>query len=801
MLKNYFKTAWRNFWKHRTTGFINITGLSVGMAAAVLIFIWVHNEFSFDADQPGAENIYRITNHLAIDKNETWVWEGSTYQIGVEAKKVMPEVEAVTRVLPFTFAPMYLNINNEFFAEKNAAYVDESWFDTFSTGFISGNDIAFNKNPFSIILSESKAKKYFANQDPIGKTIRIDSANYQVQAVVKDAPANSSFRFDVFIPIAARQTEPQEKKNDLEWSNFSYITFLKLKPGTNIKHAANNLTNVIKPHRDKDDNLTITLRNLSTMHFENDLQNSGIIHGDKKVVYIFVVLGVLLLVIACINYVNLTTARASLRAKEVSIKKIVGAGRAHLFKQFIAESAVVSLLALVLTVVVISAALPAFNGFTERSFSLSNNSVYLWAILFGTLLITIILNSIYPALLLSSFKPLSVFRGGSVLKMKDSSLRKGLVVMQFTFSIFLIIGVITIYRQLAFVQSQNPGYNRSQIMSFSLSWKLLKGKNDDQKAAIKNVLKQQLSQQPAVEAASLIGLGSIQSNDSYSSGGADWDGRAKDFNPTISYFNVDDDYTKLVKLNFSAGRWFLPGKVDDRNVILNETAVRQLNLHKPYIGQRFVAQGDTGIVIGVVKDFNFRSMREKISPAAFKLDKSWASNYLVKIAPHKQAEAISRIEKLWKQTFPNQPFAYEFLDQEFDKIYREDAKASTLMSGFAVVAVIISCLGLFGLAAFTAERRGKEIGIRKVLGATVSGLVSLLSTEFVVLVLVALVIATPLAYWLMNIWLQNFAYRISQQWWVFVAAGAVAVFIAFITVGLQTVKAAIANPVKSLRSE
>ncbi|RFZ94191.1 hypothetical protein D0C36_01135 [Mucilaginibacter conchicola] len=801
MLKNYFKTAWRNFWKHRSTGFINIAGLSVGMAAAVLIFIWVHNELSFDADEPGAENIYRITNHLAISKNETWVWESSPYQMGVEAKKVMPEVEAVTRVLPYHWLPMYLNINNEFFAETNAAFVDESWFDVFKGRFVSGNAIAFNKNPFSIILSETKAKKYFANQDPIGKTIRIDSADYQVQAVVKDAPANSSFRFDVFVPIAARQSDPQEKKNDSGWGNFSYITFIKLKPGTNIKHAAANLKSIIKPHRDKEDNLSVSLRNLTTLHFENDLQNSGLIHGDKKVVYIFVVLGILLLVIACINYVNLTTARASLRAKEVSIKKIVGAGRKHLFNQFVAESAVVSILALVLTVILISVALPSFNSFTDRNFSLTTGSVYLWAIMIGTLLVTIVLNSIYPALLLSSFKPLSVFRGGSVLKMKDTSLRKGLVVLQFTFSIFLIIGVITIYRQLTFVQSQNPGYDRSQVMSFNISWKLLRGLKDEQQAAIKSALKQSLLQQSSVEAVSLVGLGSIQANDSYSSGTADWDGRPKDFNPSISFFNVDGDYAKLVKLNFITGRWFLPGKADKHNVILNETAARQFNLHKPYVGQRFLAQGETGVVIGVVKDFSFQSMHNKISPAIFKLEEFWSYNYLVKVAPHKQADAINRIEKLWKQTFPGQPFNYQFLDEEFNKIYREDAKASTLMSGFAMVAVVISCLGLFGLAAFTAERRGKEIGIRKVLGASVSGLVSLLSIEFIVLVLVALVIAAPLAYWLMNLWLQNFAYRISIQWWVFVAAGLIAVLIAFVTVGLQTVKAAIANPVKSLRSE
>ncbi|HEK20195.1 MULTISPECIES: ABC transporter permease [unclassified Mucilaginibacter] len=801
MLKNYFKTAWRTFWKHRSTGLINIAGLSVGMAAAVLIFIWVHNEFTFDNDQPDAENIYRITSHLAIDKNETWVWESSPYQLGLEAKKTMPEVMAVTRVLPVSWSPIDLYINNEFFREKHAAYVDESWFNVFKGNFVSGNAIAFNNNPFSIILSESKAKKYFANQDPIGKTIRIDSANYQVQAVIKDAPANSSFKFDLFIPVAARQADAEQKNSDMGWGNFSYITFIKFKPQTNIKYASENLKSIIKPHRDKKDNLNITLRNLKEMHFESDLQNSGLVHADKKVVYIFVILGALLLIIACINYVNLTTARASLRAKEVSVKKILGAGRGHLFKQFVAESAVISLLALILTVIIVSVALPSFNSFTNRNFSLTTSSAYLWIIIIGTLLITIVLNSIYPALLLSSFKPLSAFRGGTVMKIKDTSLRKGLVVVQFTFSIFLIIGVITIYKQLSFVQSQNPGYDRSQIMSFDISWKLLKGIKDEQQTAVKSALKQSILHEPSVDAASLVGMESIQSNGSFSSGSADWEGRPKDFNPSITYFNVDGDYTRLVALKFASGRWFLPGSADRRNVIINETAARQFNIHKPYVGQRFIAQGDTGVVIGVVKDFNFQSMHAKITPVVFKLDQQWSSNYLVKVAPHKQAQAIARIESIWKQNFPGQPFSYQFLDQEFDKIYREDAKASTLMSGFAIVAIIISCLGLFGLAAFTAEQRGKEIGIRKVLGASIASLVSLLSVEFIVLVIIALIIAAPLAYWLMNLWLQNFAYRISLQWWIFIAAGFVAVLIAFATVGLQTIKAAMANPVKSLRSE
>ncbi|MFD0765089.1 ABC transporter permease [Mucilaginibacter lutimaris] len=800
MLKNHFKTAWRNFWKHRATGFINIAGLSVGMAAAVFIFIWVQNEYNFDKDVPYGENIYRVKDYLAIDKTSTWIWESSPYMLGEEAKKQMPEVEGLTRLQAVNYAPLQLNIRGEFFPETAAAYVDNDWFDMFKSKFISGNAIAFKQNPHSIILSASKAKKYFANEDAIGKTIRIDSNEYQVQAVVKDAPANSSFKYDVFIPIAARHTDIKQKENEMQWGNFYYLTFLKLKTGTDLKSTSTKLQSILDKHRDQK-NLKIGLIKLADIHFENDLQNSSIIHGDKKVVMIFVILGILLLVIACINYVNLTTARASLRAKEVSIKKIVGAGRGNLFAQFTAESALISFFALALTIFIIATLMPAFNSFTERNFSLSEDSGYLWLIMIGTLLVTIILNSVYPALLLSSFKPLNTFRGASVLKMNDATLRKGLVVLQFTFSIFLIVGVITIYRQLAFIRSQNPGYNRSQLMSFNVPWEAFDKLDDNAKGAIKATIKQSLLQQPPIQAVSLIGVSSIQNNENYSSGGADWDGRAKDFAPAVSYFTVDADYNKLVKLQFITGRWFTEGKSDERNCILNETAVKEFNLHKPYVGQRFVSNGDTGVVIGVVKDFNYRSMHDKIGAVAFKPNNSYNTNYLIKVAPNKQAQAVKAAEAIWKQNFPGEPFTYNFLDQEFDKIYRNDARSSGLMSVFALVAVVISCLGLFGLAAFTAEQRGKEIGIRKVLGATVTGIVSLISVDFIVLVIIALVIASPLAWWLMNMWLQNFAYRIEMQWWIFLLAGVIAVLIAFATISFQAIKAAVANPVKSLRSE
>nr|WP_294948303.1 ABC transporter permease [uncultured Mucilaginibacter sp.] len=801
MIKSYFKTAWRNLRNHKATSIINIGGLSVGMAAAVLIFIWVQNEFNYDKNQPEGANIYRIKSYLAIDKSTTWIWEHSPYVLGDAMKKEIPEVENVARLSPNTYRAVYLNINGQFFPEKTTAYVDSEWFNVFKYEFVSGNAIAFNQNPFSIILSESKAKKYFNNRDAVGQTIKIDSVNYQVQAVVKDNPANSSFVFDVLIPIAAKQSNKREKDNDLQWGNFNYMTFVKVHPGVMLKPISQKIKAILKKNR-KEDNLQIGLTPLAALHFENDLQNSSLAHGDKKVAYIFVALGILLLLIACINYVNLTTARASLRAKEVSIKKIVGAGRGQLFTQFIAESFLVSALSLVLTLFIIWLALPAFNQFTGHNFSLSSGSGYILLILVGTLLAAVVLNSIYPALLLSSFKPVSIFRGSSVLHVKDTSLRKGLVVVQFTFSIFLIIGVITIYRQLNYVNSQNPGYKREQVLTISMPISAFYKYKDEARKALFGSVKQSLLSQSGVSAVSMMGTHSIQDNQNLSSGGTDWDGRAKDFEPSIAFFNVDPDYTKIVKLNMLEGRWFIPGdQADKRNAVLNETAAKEFNLRKPYVGQRFVSRGDTGQVIGIVKDFNYKSMHEKVSPAIFKNDQDWVNTFLVGVAPGKQAEAIKKIEAVWGKYFIGEPVDYTFLDQEFDKLYKDDVKSSGLMSVFAIVAVIISSLGLFGLAAFTAEQRGKEIGIRKVLGATVSGLVTLLSRDFIVLVLAALLIAAPLAGWLMGKWLENFAYRINIGWWVYPAAGIIAIVIAFITISFQALKAALANPVKSLRSE
>lgn len=796
----YFKNTWRNLKKQRVTGIINISGLAIGIASAVLIFLWVQNELSYDNFQPAKERIYRVKNYITISKDKTWIWENSPLLLAEEIRKQVPEAEDATRIYPITYTAVYLAVDNKQFEERDCAYIDERWFGFFPYKFIKGNPAAFNQHPFSLVITESKARKYFGNGDAVGKSIRIDTTDYLVQGVIADNPLNSSFHFDVLIPLAARLTNQKELENERSWGNFNYQTFLRIKAGAQQKLVNDKINQIVRSH--EHDDLKTGLLPLSQLHFENDLQTSTIKHGNRSTVYIFIVLGLLILLVACINYVNLTTARASLRLKEVSIKKIVGADRIHLLAQFIGESALTSLLSLFIGLLLIVLFLPVFNGLAEKEFSLDLYSPILWYILGGTLLVSILLTSIYPAILLSSFKPVQIFRGRGFLQVKNSILRKGLVVLQFTFSIALIIGVLVVNTQLNYIQKQDNGYNRSQVMSFIVPWKIQSKYDSEKRAVLMESLKQTLLGQSSIQQVSVMNQQSVVNMTGLTSGSADWDGRDKEFNPSMAIFLVDDDFIKIVGMNIIEGKWFGPGKGNDtRNVIVNETAVKELGLRQPVIGQRFSAQGDTGVIIGVVKDFHFRSMHDRIGPMVIKKSARYTSGVLVKSNNAQITQAAKAAEGVWKQFFPTEPFQYKFVDEEFDKVYKEDQKASSLMSLFAAIAIIISCLGLFGLAAFAAERRTKEIGIRKVLGASVPGIVNLLTREFIVLIIIALLLASPLAWYAMNQWLQDFAYRIDISWWIFALTGLVSLLIALLTVSFQAIKAAFSNPVKSLRTE
>ena len=471
--------------------------------------------------------------------------------------------------------------------------------------------------------------------------------------------------------------------------------------------------------------------------------------------------------------------------------------------QFVVESVMVSIISLLFTILIVKLALPWFNQFTGKNFLFLFNDKLLWMIIGCTLLLSVILTSIYPAILLSSFKPIAIFRGFNAMKIRDSSLRKALVVVQFTIATVLIIGTIVIYRQLKFINEQNMAYDKSQVLSFSISYKLLSKYKKDGRTQLLNNIKQQLLSRSVVSEVSAMNQGSVIDMQGFSSGGSnDWDGRDKDFMPAIGFFYTDPSFKKILNLEMVQGRWYEPeNKADEHNSVLNETAVREFNIRKPVVGQRFVSQGDTGVIIGVVKDFYYKSFHEKIGPVVIRNVNDGNSTFLVKSAPGKIIEAQKAAKDVWSKFFPSDPFVYKFLDEEFEKLYRADHKAALLVWFFSGLAIFLSCLGLFALAAFTAERRTKEIGVRKVLGASVAGIVSLLSKEFIMLVIISLIIATPVAWWALTKWLQAFAYRIDISVIFFIAAGIITFIIALATVSVHAIKAAISNPIKSLRTE
>lgn len=798
MISNYLKTAWRSLKKHYTFSLINVFGLSLGMTAAVFIMLWVKNEMSYDSYHPQADRIYRITDTIRINKSEQWIWETSPYPLLAAATGAVPGIEDAAQLVTGS-GTLILNISGNVFTERKAAYLGKNWFRIFRYEFTEGNAASFAESPTGVILTGSAARKYFGGRSAVGQTFSIDSITYQVKGVVKDNPSYSSFQFDLLIPAAALLTDPSSKRNMEGWSNFNSVTFLKLRKDARKEVICRKLTGIMDNNREGN-NAAIGLTPLREMYFETGLQSSSFLHGNRKTVYLFAVMALLLLMIASINYVNLTTARAGIRAGEISTRRIVGAARWHLFGQFMTETVLLSTAALLLTLLLLKLCQPLFNSITGKVFTLSPADTGIWLILTGSLLAAVLLNGIYPALLLSSFKPLNVLRGNGLLNIKDALFRKGLVVVQFVISIGLIAGTIVIYRQLQYIQHSSAGYNRAQIMKVELPWHALK-KYAGNVGGLTGVFRQELLSHNSIRQIA-AGSGSIIDLRNRSSGTVDWNGRPPDFNPAVSTLAADPDFASLFEVHMKEGRWFRNiGLADSNNVILNETAVKLFAMQQPVVGQRFTYSGNPGTVIGVVKDFHYNSMHEKISPMVISTTSGWYSTLFIKVRPGHITKAVEITGKVWNKMLPGQPFEYTFLDDDFNNLYKADLRIAVLVLIFSVIAIVIASLGLFGLVAFTAEQRKKEIGIRKILGASISNIVGMLSRSFLQQLLLAAFLAFPLAYWIMGRWLQNFAYHISISWWIFAAAAALAICIALATVCLQAVKAAIINPVKNLRKE
>jgi putative ABC transport system permease protein len=799
MIKNYFKIAWRNLLRHKRMSFINIAELSIGMAASILIVLWVQNELSFDNYHADVNNIYLIRN-VYSSGNETNISERTQYVLGEDAAKEIPEADVVTRMTP---RPEYIHYNGNIIAEKDAAFVDDKWFDVFHYDVVEGTIDPFKTNPFSLIVTETTAKRYFGRDEAVGKMMRIDSNVYQVQAVVKDNPANSTFRYNMLIPVASILTDARTKKRHLQWGNSNYITFVKLKPAAIAKTVEAKLGQIFRENVKIGNSITsYNLLPVKGLHFEKDASFSSFQHGSKSMVGIFIVLGSLILITACINYVNFTTARASIRSKEVGIRKIVGAGRLSLFGQFMSESLLISFVSVLLAVMLVQASMPWYRNFTGKDFADPMSSSLVWLIMAGTLVVSFMLNGLYPALLLSSFKPMNVFRGNSVLNFRDAGLRKSLVIVQFTISVILTTGTLVIYRQLRYVENIDLGYDKAQVFMVDLPYKAFKNVDSKDMSAKLNTVKQELRSQNSIADVAVSNGELVDFGNSSGLGAFDWSGKPKDLDFQVMRLETDADFQRTMRIRIKEGRWFNNAKNDVHNAVINETAVKQFGLDKKSpIGMRFVHTGDTGVIVGVVKDFHYASLHDKIGPLVISNNQEEALQVSVRTYPHSTQQAIAAAQRIVYNLAPDEPFVYSFLDDDYNNLYRTEQQSSVLIALFAGIAIVVSALGLLGLAAFAAEQRVKEIGIRKVLGATVKDIVKMLSSSFIRMVLIASLAAFPIAWWAMNKWLQGFAYKIALSWWIFVIAAGVALVIALLTVSAQAIKAAMANPVKSLRSE
>ena len=639
-----------------------------------------------------------------------------------------------------------------------------------------------------MVITQKTAEKYFGTENPLGKVISADNKeNFTVTGVIKDFPDNSSINCDMVMPISYHiHYMFADNKIDLNtnFNFFNYETYLLLKPGTDLKTLSVKIRQVHLDHKPDDTDADYLLLPLAKMHLYNaDLTDKGI-----GTVRIFLIIALLILVIACINYVNLSTARSMLRAKEISMRKIVGAAKSHLFMQFIVETALLFLLAAAFAIGFIFILMPLFNQVSGKQLVFNLADYHIWLVILATIAGTLAASSIYPALLLSSFEPLKALKGKISAGIGDVMFRKILVVTQFVFSIVLIVGTIVITGQLNYIRSKDLGYDKTNVFMFGMR---AIGPHYD--AVRAELLKQSGVLDVARSSGPIVRIGGLD-------GSPDWDGKPANSTFIVHPMAVDKDFIPFFKFKMVAGSAFTGVVSDSVHFILNEAAVKEIGMKNP-VGKRFKMDDVNGSIIGIVKDFHFASMKEKIGPTVFTYVPKYLFNIYVKTTGRDAPKAIKAAEAQFKHYNSEYPFNYRFLDDIFNNLYKGEQTEGQLFNYFAAIAIFISCLGLLGLAAYTAQVRTREIGVRKVLGAGVGRIVGLLAQDFIKLVFIAIVIATPLAWFAMYKWLQAYAYHITIGWWVFVLAGLIAVIIAFATISFQSIKAAIANPVKSLRAE
>ncbi|GAB3011599.1 ABC transporter permease [Spirosoma pulveris] len=804
MIRNYIKIAWRSSQQQPLQTGMSLGGLALAIAAFLLIMLWVQNEWRFDTYHPAADRIYLITNQYQSNSNQSIKAENSPYPLAAALSSQLPQVELVAQMARSFRNEIVLQVGQNYFIQEYVAYVDQHWFEMFRYQLVEGSWQSFLAHPFSLILTRSKARQLFGNSSGTGRRVRIGTTDYIVRAIVQDNPVNSSFQIDVLIPFSAKLQTPNQRAEASTWLYPSHKTFIRLAPSANPAKVTMDIARLYATNRTNND-LTPSLLPLTSLHFQTDISVTAFDHTNPTTTHTFTLLAILLLLAAGVNYINLAIAKTTLRTKELGVRKMIGANRYQLFKQLMTESVLMSVFAMALSVLLIQLSLPAFNTFTGKAFTFDFTAWPIAVLLLGTWLVTLFLISIYPALLLSAITPIELLRGTGLFQIRNTTLRKLLIISRFSITVIMIIGVIVVYRQVTFLQQQHNDYQRSQLLTIQVPDEHLPSTSFDQFQANRRQLfsrladlKQRLLALPSIKHVVRMNQESIVNGGYTTAGGVDWDGRDSAFQPPYVSYGADVDLQAIMKFRLVQGRWFNKEiQTDQANTILNETAVKQFGISQPVVGKRF----NNGVIIGVVKDFYYQRAHEPIGPVVIRANLPNAAALLIETQPGQAVTGLKQALALFKTTFPQSPLVYAFADDEFEQLYRQDQKALQFMGLFSALCILISCMGLLGLSALSTQQRTKEIGVRRVLGASMTSLVALLSQDFLRLILVSIGLAFPIAWYAMNYWLKHFAYKITIDWWIFALAGVLALAIALLTIGLQSLKVARMNPVKSLRTE
>jgi putative ABC transport system permease protein len=807
MFKNYLKTAFRNLWKSKGFSFINIVGLAIGLATCLLIIIFVMDELSYDRYNKKADRIYRFDGDILFGGNH-FVLATAPAPAGPTLLRDYPEVEKECR---FRGRGGFLvKKGNQNIREGRVVYADSTVFDVFTLPMIDGDPHTALVNPHSLVITETMAKKYFNDVHVAGRNLVIDDTiNYKVTGVIRDIPSQSHFNFDFFVSMS----ENEDSRTDDNWLSNNYNTYILLREGADARRLEAKFPQMVRKyagpqiqsavHKSLDEFtqgggfIGFFLMPLTSIHLHSNKTAEMGSNGSIQYVYIFSAIAMFILLIACVNFMNLSTARSSNRAKEVGIRKVLGSLRGTLIAQFITESVLVSLIAMLLALGLAWLMLPVFNQLAAKQMSIGLFSrPWLAPSLLVLVLVVGLLAGSYPAFYLSAFRPIAVLKGNLSGGFKTGWLRNTLVVFQFGISIFLIVGTAVIYRQLGYIRTRDMGFNREQVLIVHNGWSM----GDGIKAFRKDLLK--LSGVEGVTMTGFMPTSDNRNDDAFF--------LSPDLDPkkgiSMQRWSVDENYIPVLGMKMAAGRNYSREFLTDSDaMVINESAARMMGSNP--LGQKIyeLTSIKTGkvkahTVIGVVKDFNFSSLREVVTPLVLILSED-RGEVALRVHTGRLTQLVAQVEEEWKKIAPGAPFSYSFMDDDFNAIYKSEQRMGGISLSFSLLAIFIACLGLFGLAAYAAEQRTREIGIRKVLGATIGGIISLLSRDFLRLVIVSALIAFPFAWWAMHHWLLDFAYRVDIGWGVFALAAVLSVGIALLTVSFQAVRAAVANPVKSLRSE